>query len=147
MFIINLLQNHGVRLGSESAGPQPGISRACTSLLNNRARQGRTGASARLLEGSRSSCLQSGVLRNRETRGNGSIIPLTALTPNRLLGGGGRKSLPEAIILIDIVLKTRMRGMQIDEIIAKKKQKNFSKFIFQENKENERRMPEQPDRL
>ena len=39
----------------------------------------------------------------------------------------------------------RMRGMQIDEIIAKKKQKNFSKFIFQENKENERRMPEQPE--
>ena len=38
-----------------------------------------------------------------------------------------------------------MRGMQIDEIIAKKKQKNFSKFIFQENKENERRMPEQPE--
>ena len=55
MFIINLLQNHGVRLGSESADLQPGISRACTRLLNNRARQGRTGASARLPEGSRSS--------------------------------------------------------------------------------------------
>jgi hypothetical protein len=32
MFIINPLQNHGVRLGSESAGPQAEINRACPYL-------------------------------------------------------------------------------------------------------------------